>query len=223
MSRAMIAAAVLICCALPHQVTADSTDVTAVGWADADGDGRNDLFRDADGDGKCDVTGRAYAHHFAFEDEDEDGRNDGFRDADGDGVNDLDGAMVDGDDDGRCDNVIDADGDHRNDITGQKYDEELGGWRFGRIDEMSGEETERFLDRDGDGMHDPWQERGPMSLDLFIDEDGDGIADGRAVRGRIEAGPGMAGHGERRPAGVHGDRGSRTEEDRPGRGRRGRH
>lgn len=166
----------------------DSTAVAIVGYIDADSDGRNDRFRDADGDGRNDVTGRAYAHHFAVADEDGDGINDTFRDVDGDGINDLDGRVVDVDEDGICDNVIDADGDGRNDITGVEVHDLLAGWRYGRIDEGTGMEVARFVDRDGDGMHDFWADHDRLeALDLFIDEDGDGIADGRTLRGGMDA------------------------------------
>lgn len=161
----------------------------AVGYADVDGDGSNDLFRDANGDGVCDVTGKAYGHRYGFADVDGDRVNDLFRDADGDGVNDLDGAWVDANGDGVCDNVLDADGDGRNDITGEPYNDDLGGRRFGRIDEEAGEQVAHFVDEDGDGMHDAWaRDGGVAGMDLFIDEDGDGIADGRTVRGRMGAG-----------------------------------
>ena len=166
----------------------DSTAVTVVGYVDADTDGRNDRFRDADGDGRNDVTGQAYAHHFAIADVDGDGHNDHFRDVDGDGINDLDGRIVDVDEDGICDNVIDADGDGRNDITGVEFRDTLDGWRYGRIDEDAGMEVARFMDRDGDGMHDFWADHDRLrAVDLFIDEDGDGIADGRALRGGMDA------------------------------------
>lgn len=174
-----------------------------VGYIDADGDGRNDRFRDADGDGRNDVTDAPYAHHFTFEDADGDGVNDRFRDADGDGINDVDGRVIDVDEDGICDNVLDADGDGRNDITGVEVGQALQGWRYGRVDEDAGLQIDRFLDHDGDGMHDPWasaDHRRPM--DLFIDEDGDGIADGRAIRGGMDALHGLGTlriHGPRAP------------------------
>jgi len=164
-------------------------EVADVGYVDADGDGANDRFRDSDGDGICDVTGLEYRHHFPFIDRDGDGLNDRFRDADGDGVNDLGGIWMDVDADGICDNVLDADGDGHNDITGEPYGRDLGGHRFGRIDETRGEQATRFVDEDEDGMHDAWSRgAGMMEMDVFIDEDGDGIADGRTVRGRLGAG-----------------------------------
>ncbi|MDA0334332.1 MAG: hypothetical protein O2782_04120 [bacterium] len=181
----------------------DSTPIAVIGYVDADGDGRNDRFRDADGDGRNDVTQQTYTHHFPFDDADGDGRNDHFRDADGDGINDLDGRTLDADADGVCDNVLDADADGRNDITGVEVRDGLDGWRFGRIDEGAGMEVTRFMDRDGDGMHDLWADNGRRgAVDLFIDEDGDGIADGRALRGGMDALDGLGTlrlHGRRMP------------------------
>ena len=59
------------------------------GFADANHDGVNDLFRDVDGDGIDDVTGNLYLHLFPYCDNDHDGKNDYWQDADGDGRNDL--------------------------------------------------------------------------------------------------------------------------------------
>ena len=207
-----IALASLMALGLPAKSDADTEadsapadggqEVAGVGYVDADGDGANDRFRDSDGDGVCDVTGLEYRHQFSFSDRDGDGLNDHFRDADGDGVNDLGGTWMDVDADGVCDNVLDADGDGHNDITGEPYDRDLGGHRFGRIDETRGEQAALFVDEDADGMHDAWSRgAGPVEMDVFIDEDGDGIADGRTVRGRLGAGwetepmSGRRGHG----------------------------
>ena len=161
---------------------------TVRGYVDKDRDGVNDLFADANGDGVDDVSGEPYPHRFGFADVDEDGVNDLFVDADGDGVNDRDGSFTDRDEDGTCDNVIDHDRDGVNDITGAKYTEKsLQGERYGRVDESRGLTHRRFVDEDGDGMHDlrPTGPGGPRTgMDQFVDEDGDGIHDGRTIRGR---------------------------------------
>ena len=158
-----------------------------VGYVDRNRDGLNDLFRDANGDGVNDVSGEKYAHRFDFVDKDGDGVNDLFVDWDGDGVNDLHAKYVDADGDGICDNVVDFNGDSINDITGLKFGRKsLQGFRYGLVDEERGEVHRRFLDRDGDGMHDLLKEMhrrgGRPGLDRFIDEDGDGISDGRRLR-----------------------------------------
>jgi hypothetical protein len=159
-----------------------------VGYVDEDRDGLNDHFRDHDGDGRNDIGQRPYPHHFSFVDADEDGLNDHFRDKDGDGVNDLDGRFIDSDKDGFVDNIIDFEGDNINDITGEKYGPRgLKGYRFGRIFEERGHPVKRFLDEDGDGMHDPFKrlhQRLRMMdrrMDYFFDEDGDGIDDARLL------------------------------------------
>ena len=167
----------------------DSTLAAIAGYVDAGRAGTNNRFRDANGDGVNDVTGKPYPHRFGYADQNGDGINDRFTDADGDGVNDLDGRVVDLDGDGVCDNVLDQDADGRNDVTGEAYDDQLKGWRYGLVNEETGQTASVFVDEDGDGANDSWESgsgrghRG-MAEDLFIDEDGDGIADGRTVRGR---------------------------------------
>ena len=181
---------------------------SAVGFVDANRDGVNDGFADADGDGTNDVTGRPYLHSFGFQDENGDGKNDLWADADGDGVNDLLGRIqkaqrrwIDRDGDGMMDeevgglrgkalkaHVLDADADGRNDITGEPYTgRDLGGYRYGRVDEENGVVASDFVDEDGNGTDDRFEERGQglekgrKDMDLFIDTDGDGIADGRGL------------------------------------------
>jgi len=162
-----------------------------IGFVDADHDGRNDRFLDADGNGINDVDRQPYSHRFSFVDENNDGINDRFRDQDGDGVNDWNGRYLDADNNGFIDNVIDADGDHHNYITGEKYDRRgLRGWRYGFFFEERGHRLKRFVDRNGDGMHDALErlhkrfELSERKMDFFLDEDGDGIDDGRMLRGR---------------------------------------
>jgi hypothetical protein len=177
-------------CSLPALAQEGQTGtVPALGYLDEDRDGRNDLFIDENGDGVNDLTGQPYPHRFSFVDEDGDGRNDLFIDFDGDGVNDLEGRFADRDGDGACDNVIDFDGDGVNDITGEKYSPHaLGGYRFGLIFEEQRRRLPRFVDEDGDGMHDRLERFHRRALllerqiDLFIDEDGDGIDDHRRMR-----------------------------------------
>ena len=176
----------LTLCSLP--AGAQQEQPTAIGYVDADRDGLNDRFRDKDGDGVNDIGQQPYPHHFSFVDADGDGLNDRFRDKDGDGVNDLDGRYVDSDEDGFIDNVVDFNGDKINDITGEKYGPRgLKGYRFGRIFEERGHPVKRFLDEDGDGMHDPFKRLHQRMrlmdrrMDFFFDEDGDGIDDARLL------------------------------------------
>lgn len=187
----VIALFALILCTLPamaqdEQSAANNTAL--IGYADADRDGRNDRFRDADGDGINDLGQIPYPHRFSFVDADKDGLNDRFIDADGDGVNDLDGRFADDDGDGFIDNIVDFDGDKINDITGEQYGPRgLKGYRFGRIFEERGHPVRRFIDADGDGMHDSFKrlhQRMRMMdrrMDFFLDEDGDGIDDARLL------------------------------------------
>lgn len=147
--------------------------VATAGWVDADADDRHDRFRDADGDGVNDVTGQAYAHHFAWLDRDRDRLNDVFRDADGDGVNDLARRG-----ESRPADVLDADADRRNDVTGLEYtSSELHGERYGFVRE--GADGTVWVDEDGDGFPDRPDGAGRRGReDRFIDRDGDGLADG---------------------------------------------
>ncbi len=160
-------------------------------FIDANRDGINDRFYDANGDGINDVDGQPYPHHFSFVDANNDGINDRFRDVDGDGVNDLQSRYVDADGDGFIDNIIDEDRDGINDITGEKYDHRgLRGWRFGRVFEERRHLLRRFVDQNGDGMHDALERLnrrrpiGERGFDFFLDEDGDGIDDTRMLRGQ---------------------------------------
>lgn len=173
--------------ALP-QVNAATTK--PFGFVDKNGDGINDRFRDADGNGVNDRTGLPYPHRFAFIDADNNGVNDRYIDRDGDGVNDLNAAYTDSNRDGHCDNIVDYNGDQHNDITGLSYKRtSLRGYRYGFIDEERGLKHRRFIDENGDGMHDRTQLFPPPFLgnkdkmDYFIDEDGDGIGDGRRLKG----------------------------------------
>jgi len=158
-----------------------------IGFVDRDRDGRNDLFRDENGDGINDVTGKPYPHRFKFEDKNGDKINDIFVDSDGDGVNDRGTKFVDRDRDGLNDNVIDYNRDGVNDITGLKYGRDsLNGYRFGFVDEEHGIHHRKFIDEDGDGMHDGYRSGRlrDSRFDYFIDRDGDGICDGRGFRRR---------------------------------------
>jgi hypothetical protein len=144
--------------------------VEPAGYIDADGDGKNDVFRDANGDGLNDVTGKPYSHQFKFVDRDGDGVNDVFCDADGDGENDLAKEEKN-----TGNKVIDFDGDGINDVTGKKYDIAKG--------------KQRFIDEDGDGIRDETltgvKRKGQAlerRMDGFIDSDGDGINDGRGFK-----------------------------------------
>ncbi|MDZ7374355.1 MAG: hypothetical protein ONB23_10345 [candidate division KSB1 bacterium] len=203
-----------------------------IGFVDENGDGVNDRFVDSNGDGVNDVDGKPYPHTFPYLDQDGDGVNDFWVDADGDGVNDLilkvefpgqGPRWIDIDGDGIEDrdvrvllppgllwkHVLDADGDGRNDITGLAYRGRAGiqGFRFGKVDEETGQVYENFRDANRDGMHDEALRHGWLraraGMDLFIDRDGDGIGDSRKVgqgrmrAGRLRSGRGMAGVGRR--------------------------
>lgn len=158
-----------------------------IGWVDKNKDGINDKFHDANGDGINDVTNTKYEHHFAFVDKNKDGINDIFIDRDGDGVNDYRTEFVDKNNDGINDNVLDFDRDSINDITGLKYqNKNLMGYRYGIVEEEMKKIHKKFIDEDGDGMHDPiakrmcFQDENADGVnDKFIDKDGDGICDGR--------------------------------------------
>lgn len=203
-----------------------------IGYQDSDYDGFNDLFRDANGDGINDVTSQPYQHHFKFEDKNKDGLNDLWIDRDGDGVNDLmfvqlkrkgirsETPWVDRDGDGIQDPgieprykvalnefVLDMNHDGKNDITGIEFKKDnTMGYRFGCIDEDRDKEIKKFLDKNGDGMHDRFANRLSQDLemhgkgrqyDYFIDKDGDGISDGRGFErfGKQKKGHG---HGKKR-------------------------
>jgi hypothetical protein len=166
-----------------------TTAIKPFGFVDTNGDGINDRFRDADGNGVNDRTGLPYPHHFGFADKNGNRVNDLYIDRDGDGVNDLSAAYADSNGDGHCDNIVDYNGDRRNDVTGLHYKRfSLHGYRYGFIDEERGVKHRRFIDENGDGMHDHTALLPPPFLgnknkmDYFIDEDGDGIIDGRRLR-----------------------------------------
>ena len=177
----------------------DSEKPEFIGFVDKNKDGINDKFHDADGDGVNDITKEKYEHRFKFVDKDEDKVNDVFVDKDGDGVNDLGTKFVDADKDKINDNVLDYNKDGLNDITGLKYEKnDLMGYRYGIVEEEIKREHKRFIDEDGDGMHDAVARRrgfvdedGDGIKDRFVDEDGDGICDGRR----------FGGHGHRRGRG----------------------
>ena len=181
-----------------------------IGFVDKNKDGINDKFHDANGDGINDVTNEKYEHKFKFVDKNKDKINDIFVDKDGDGVNDLETKMVDEDKDGVNDNVLDYNKDGFNDITGLKYkNEDLMGYRYGIVEEELKKTHKRFIDENGDGMHDSVARRrhfadedGDGINDRFIDEDGDGICDGRRFgRQRHRRGRGGMGHGQGRGRG----------------------
>ena len=161
-----------------------------IGFVDKNKDGINDKFHDANGDGINDVTKEKYEHKFKFVDKKKDKINDVFVDKDGDGVNDLETKMVDEDKDGVNDNVLDYNKDGFNDITGLKYEnKDLMGYRYGIVEEEAKKTHKKFIDKNGDGMHDPIARRrcftdedGDGINDQFVDEDGDGICDGRRLR-----------------------------------------
>lgn len=161
-----------------------------IGFVDKNKDGINDKFHDADGDGINDVTKEKYKHRFKFVDKNKDKINDVFVDKDGDGVNDLETKFVDEDKDDISDNVLDYDRDSINDITGLKYkNKDLMGYRYGIVEEEMKKTHKKFIDENGDGMHDPiarrrgfTDENGDGIHDWFVDEDGDGICDGRGFR-----------------------------------------
>jgi len=210
-----LAITLLLCC-MSNLLGQTNNNSPPIGYQDADRDGINDLFRDANGDGINDVTNLPYPHHFKFEDKNGDGINDLWIDRDGDGVNDLmfdllrqrgikaETPWIDTDGDGIRDEnvaprykvdlrefVLDMDGDGRNDITGiEIFPDNVMGYRYGRIDEERGREIQKFRDKDGDGMHDPFANRFMQDMqrqgkgrkyDYFIDKDGDGIFDGRGM------------------------------------------
>jgi hypothetical protein len=156
-----------------------------IGFVDKNKDGINDKFHDADGDGINDATKEKYNHRFKFVDKNKDKINDVFVDKDGDGVNDLETKFVDEDKDDINDNVLDYDKDGINDITGLEYkNKNLRGYRYGIVEEEMKKTHKRFIDENGDGMHDPIARRRGLAdengmHDWFVDEDGDGIRDGR--------------------------------------------
>jgi hypothetical protein len=179
-----------------------------IGFVDKNKDGINDKFHDADGDGINDVTKEKYKHRFKFVDENNDKVNDVFVDKDGDGVNDLETKFVDEDKDEINDNVLDYSRDGINDITGLEYKKkDLMGYRYGIVEEEMKKTHKKFIDENGDGMHDPVARRRGFTdedsiHDWFVDEDGDGICDGRRF-GRCERHDGRGGmyrgrHGRRR-------------------------
>ena len=181
-----------------------------IGFVDKNKDGINDKFHDANGDGINDVTKKKYEHRFKFVDKNKDKVNDIFLDKDGDGVNDLGTKMVDKDKDGVNDNVLDYNKDGFNDITGLKYkNKDLMGYRYGIVEEELKKTHRRFIDKNGDGMHDSVARRrsftdedGDGINDQFVDEDGDGICDGRRFgrrsRQRSRGGSGHGGRGQGR-------------------------
>ena len=184
-----------------------------IGFVDKNKDGINDKFHDANGDGINDVTKEKYEHKFKFVDKNEDKINDVFVDKDGDGVNDLGTELVDEDKDDVNDNVLDYDKDGVNDITGLEYkNEELKGYRYGIVEEEEKKTYKKFIDENGDGMHDSVARRrhftdedGDGINDQFVDEDGDGIRDGRRLRRqrrhRGQSGTGRGGRGQGRGRG----------------------
>ena len=184
-----------------------------IGFVDKNKDGINDKFHDANGDGIDDVTKKKYDHRFKFVDKNKDKINDVFVDRDGDGVNDLETKLVDKDKDGVNDNVLDYDKDGFNDITGLKYEnKDLMGYRYGIVEEEEKKTYEKFIDENGDGMHDPVakercfaDEDADGIHDRFVDEDGDGICDGRNIgrrrHRRGQSGMGRGGRGQRRGRG----------------------
>ena len=188
-----------------------------IGFVDENRDGINDKFHDANGDGINDVTKEKYEHKFKFVDKNGDKNgdkiNDIFLDKDGDGVNDLETKMLDENKDGINDNVLDYNKDGFNDITGLKYEnKDLMGYRYGIVEEEAKTTHKKFIDENGDGMHDPIARRrcftdedGDGINDQFVDEDGDGICDGRRLgrqrRHRGQGGMGRGGNGQGRGRG----------------------
>jgi hypothetical protein len=199
---------------LTGQSPGDSLKVEPPGFIDLNRDGLNDRFGDANGDGINDIDHKDYRHHFKFEDKNNDQINDLWIDRDGDGVNDLilpilrqrgkapHQPWIDRDGDGIQDAnvrpafqaslsefVLDTDQDGKNDITGLEFSaQNAGGYRYGMIDEETNQEITKFIDKNGDGMHDSfakrWEnEKGKhgQRQDVFIDKDGDGIADDRGI------------------------------------------
>ena len=178
-----------------------------IGYVDKNKDGINDKFHDTNGDGTNDVTKEKYNHRFKFVDKNKDKINDVFVDKDGDGVNDLGTEFVDEDKDSINSNVLDFDKDGVNDITGLKYkNEDLMGYRYGIVEEEIKRTHKKFIDKNGDGMHDLVAIRrgfidknGDGINDRFIDKDGDGICDDRWIgRYRYHRGRRMMPHGGRR-------------------------
>jgi len=168
-----------------------SQERNAIGYADTDADGVNDLFRDADGDGINDVTDTGYSHRFPFMDDDGDGVNDLFRDADGDGVNDLVSGSGTASGPAMAFPVIDSEGDGLNDVTGEKYVRKISIRSF--IDENGDGIDDREAlapvkslfgkimsdEDDGAGRRIVLESIDGPTMDRFIDENGDGINDGR--------------------------------------------
>lgn len=119
----LLVALAAFACGLAGPVGAEETPQARLtapfGYADADRNGVNDLFRDADGNGMDDVTGRVYLHLYPYCDKDQDGRNDYYQDADGDGKNDLyrPGKRIG---DYFLMLTLDADDDGHNDVTGKR-------------------------------------------------------------------------------------------------------
>lgn len=158
-----------------HPDDTQSARPEPIGYRDADGDGKNDLFRDTEGDGKNDVTGESYPHSFRFRDANGDGLNDLFRDANGDGLNDLTGRSGKKLPAGSRERAVDADGDGVNDITGKRYAPRA--------------PSRRFVDEDADGLRDSGSDSKPpkkvgaaeRKVDHFDDGDDDGINDGRGI------------------------------------------
>jgi len=215
---------------LSSQPGTDTTQIRPIGFIDQNQDGINDLFQDADGDGKNDVTRQPYLHSFRFEDRDKNGINDLWIDRDGDGVNDLfidqlkqkgtrpKQNWLDKDGDGILDAdarpefnnidlrqfILDANQDGKNDITGLEcHPDHVWGYRFGCIDEELNQFIKKYVDKNGDGMHDAFlkrfqsekeKPRHQRKYDYFLDRDGDGIADDRGFgrtknpRGRKQQG-----------------------------------
>ena len=173
-----------------------------IGFVDENKDGINDLFHDANGDGINDVTNKKYPHRFKFQDKNNDKINDLFVDKDGDGVNDLETKFVDEDKDGINDNILDHDRDGFNDITGIKYKkDDIMGYRYGFIEEEMKKSHKKFIDEDGDGMHDPVAKRRGIknnTHDRFIDNDNDGISDERRIGLRRQQGRGPMQRGRQR-------------------------
>jgi len=184
-----------------------------IGFVDKNRDGINDKFHDANGDGINDVTKKKYEHKFKFVDKNKDKINDVFVDKDGDGVNDLGTKLVDENKDGINDNVLDYNKDSFNDITGLKYkNEDLMGYRYGIVEEEAKKTHKKFIDENGDGMHDPIAKKRCFTdedadgiNDQFVDEDGDGICDGRTIgrqgHRRGQSGTGRGGRRQRRGRG----------------------
>jgi len=171
----------------------DTPKSKIIGWLDKNKDGINDKFQDANGDGVNDVTKEKYDNRIKFVDKNKDKTNDIFIDKDGDGVNDLEIKFVDNDKDGINDNVIDYNKDGINDITGLKYEKkDLMGYRYGIVEEEIKKTQKKFIDENGDGMHDPTAQRrrfrdddGDGVNDKFVDNDGDGVCDGRRFGHRM--------------------------------------